>query len=197
MSYIDLLFIALVFGLAFWGYLTGVVGAAIWLVAAYISIMFGAQFVGRVVPYFGFPAIAVSLVAPVGYIIFSAGVFLLARMASTTLRLAINMTPLKWVNDIGGALVGALLGTSISLAAIALLAVFTYAIPLDALTIGGTSYAESFALLHLDSEPRRWLDEQLTASVTIDVLSNLRPLIVPFAPERIGVAVDVLFSRLR
>ena len=43
---------------------------------------------------------------------------------------------------------------------------------------------------------RFWLDQQLTGSLFIEVLANLRPVVVPFAPRELGIAVDVLFSRV-
>ena len=79
---------------------------------------------------------------------------------------------------------------------IAVAAVLTYVVPEGALDYGGVSYAESYSRIHLNSGPRSWLDEQLTGSLFVEVLASLRPVIVPFAPRELGIAVDVLFSRV-
>ena len=69
-------------------------------------------------------------------------------------------------------------------------------VPDGALDYGGASYSESFSRIYLSSGPRSWLDQQLTGSLFVEILANLRPVIVPFAPRELGIAVDVLFSRV-
>ena len=121
---------------------------------------------------------------------------MVARFISMSIRSGINVTPLRWVNDIGGALMGFILGVFAVVGFIALAATFTYVVPEGALDQGGVSYSESYSRIYLNSGPRFWLDQQLTGSLFVEVLANLRPVVVPFAPRELGIAVDVLFSRV-
>ena len=196
MNGLDGIFILTILLLAYWGFQTGVIGAAIWLIAAYGSIVLGAQIVGWTIPRLDLPENFGSIVTSFGYILVSAAVFTFARMISISVRSAINVTPLKWVNDIGGAFFGALLGVFAVTAIIAIAAIFTYVVPNDALEYGGVSYSAAYSQIYLDGGAREWLDEQLTGSLVVEMLANLRGLIVPFAPRELGIAVEVLFSRV-
>ncbi len=196
MNGLDGIFILTILLLAFWGFQTGVIGAAIWLVAAYGSIVLGAQIVGWTIPRLGIPQNLGSIVTSFGYILVSAVVFTLARMISISIRSAINVSPLRWVNDIGGALLGALLGILAVAAIIAVAAIFTYVVPEGALEYGGASYSASYSQIYLNNGPRAWLDEQLTGSLIVEMMANLRGVIVPIAPRELGIAVEVLFSRV-
>ena len=196
MNGLDGIFILTILLLSFWGVQGGVLGTAIWLVAAYAAIVVGAQLMGRVVPLFGFPANLTSITTTIGYIIASALVGILARSASSSVRAVINITPLRWVNDIGGALLGGLVGLILVTALIVAAAAFTYVVPEGALELGGASYSLSYSQIYLYDAPRSWLDEQLTSSLVVETISGLRGIIVPLAPNEIGIAVDVLFSRV-
>ena len=196
MNGLDGIFILTILLLAFWGFQVGVLGTAIWLVAAYGAIVLGAQLAGRVVPLLGFPANYTSIATTVGYIIVSALVGILARSVSSSVRAMINVTPLRWVNDFGGALLGGVVGIVLVTAVIVAAAAFTYVVPEDALEYGGASYSVSYSQIYLYDAPRSWLDEQLTGSLVVEIISGLRGIIVPFAPNEVGVAVDVLFSRV-
>ena len=153
MNGLDGIFILTILLLAFWGFQTGVIGAAIWLVAAYGSIVLGAQIVGWTIPRLGIPQNLGSVVTSFGYILVSAAVFTLARMISMSIRSAINVSPLRWVNDIGGALLGALLGVLAVTAIIAVAAIFTYVVPEGALEYGGASYSASYSQIYLNKRP--------------------------------------------
>ena len=196
MNGLDGIFFLTIVLLAFWGFKVGVVGAAIWLVAAYASIVLGAHIVGWTIPRLGLPENLTSLVTSFGYILVSAAIFMVARMFSLSIRSGINISPLRWVNDLGGALLGLVLGVFAVVGFIAFAATFTYVVPDGALERGGVSYADSFAQTYLASGPRAWLDRLLTGSLFVEMLANLRPVIVPFAPRELGIAVDVLFSRV-
>ncbi len=196
MNGLDGIFILTILLLAFWGFQTGIVGAAIWLIAAYGSIVLGAHIVGWTVPRLGLPENVGSIAVSFGYILVSATIFFFARMVSISVRSAINVTPLRWVNDGGGALFGVVIGVVAVAAIIALTAIFTYVVPDNALDVGSVSYSASYSQTHLGGGVRSWLDEQLTGSLTVNLFGNLRGLIVPIAPRELGIAVEVLFSRL-
>ena len=196
MNGLDGIFILTILLLAFWGFQVGVLGTAIWLVAAYGAIVLGAQLVGRVVPLLGLPANYTSIATTMGYIIVSTLVGILARSVASSVRAMINVTPLRWVNDIGGALLGAAVGFILVTALIAVAAAFTYVVPEGAIEYGGVSYSASYSQIYLHDAPRSWLDEQLTGSLVVEILAGLRGIIVPIAPNEIGIAVDVLFSRV-
>ena len=196
MNGLDAIFVATIVLLGFWGFRTGILGTAIWLIAAYVSIVFGAQIVGWTIPRLGLPENFGSIFTSFGYVLVSAAVFFLARMISMSLKSGINVTPLRWVNDLGGALLGIACGVVAVLAFIALAATVTYVIPIDALDIGGPYYSASFSEIYLDSGPRQWLDAQLTGSLIVELIGNISPVIVPFAPRELGLAVEVLFLRI-
>ena len=196
MNGLDGIFILAIVLAAIWGFKIGVIGAAIWLIAAYISVVLGATVVGWTMPRLGFPGNLASLATSFAYILASAAVFMVARAISLSLRSGINFTPLRWANDLGGAVLGLVFGVFAVVGFIAVAAVVTYVVPEGALDYGGASYSESFSQIYLSSGPRSWLDQQLTGSLFLEIIANLRPVIVPFAPRELGIAVDVLFARV-
>ncbi len=196
MNLLDLVLLIMVAALAYWGLATGLVGAAIWFIAVYVSVVLGAQAVGRVVPVLGLPESWTAAVVPIGSLIFGIAVFWLAAMVATALKQTINVTPLKWVNRLGGAFFGAACGIVLAIAFIVMAAAFTYVVPEDSAGAGSLGYASGFAQGYLFDQPRRWLDEQLSNSSIVAMATMLRPLLIPFAPSEIGIAVDVLESRM-
>ena len=110
MNGLDGIFILAIVLAAIWGFKIGVIGAAIWLIAAYISVVLGANVVGWTLPRLGLPENFASLATSFAYILASAVVFMVARAISLSLRSGINFTPLRWANDIGGAILGLVFG---------------------------------------------------------------------------------------
>ena len=196
MSGLDGIFILTIALLAFWGFRTGVFGTAIWLVAAFGAIFLGAQIVSRVVPLLGLSDNYFSIVTSFAYVLFSAAVFAVAGWISTSVQLVIGFTPLKWINGIGGALLGAVTGIFVVAAMIAGLAMFTYVVPEGSLEFSGVLYAASYSGIFI-SGPRLWLHDQLTHSLVVEAFSVLPVFILPFAPREIGIAVEVLFSNVQ
>lgn len=196
MNGLDGIFILAIVLLTYWGFKIGVIGAAIWFIAAYISVVLGALIVGWTMPRLGLPENFASIAMSIGYVLASAAVFMVARLISLSIRSGINFTPLRWANDLGGAILGFAFGVFAVVGFIAVAAVLTYVVPDGALDYGDTSYSESFSQIYLTSGPRSWLDSLLTGSFFVEMLANLRPVILPFAPRELGIAVDVLFSRV-
>lgn len=192
---LDLVFAVLLAFLIFWGYSNGVLGSGIWFVAVFLSVTLGAQTVGRLIPALGFPPAWGSFIASVGYVIVSAVTFFLAKLVASTVNSAVSITPLKWVNSGGGALFGLALGIVAVAAAVAGLAVFTYVVPDLLQGAGILGRATAFSQGYLFDQPRMWLDGQLTESIIVRGALSLRPLLVPFAPDNVGVAVDILERR--
>lgn len=186
--------VALAF-LIFWGYTNGVVGASIWFVAVFASVTVGAQTVGRIVPAVGLPANWESGIASIGYVIVSAITFFVAKLVASSVNQAVSLTPLKWINVGGGALFGFALGAVVVATVVAGLATFTYVIPDLDFGSGILGRATAFSQGYLFDQPRLWLDQQLTGSFAVRGALSLRPLLIPFAPENVGVAIDVLESR--
>ncbi len=195
MNILDIAFALTILVLAGWGYYIGVIGAVIWLVTAYLSVVIGSQIVVRTIPLIGLSEEYASLVISFGFILISALIFQLARIASRGLRSAINLTPARFLNDVGGTILGALLGTLAVVAIIAVAATFTYVVPEDAVDLGNSSYASAFSQYYLNTEPRAWLDHQLTNSRFVQTLSNIQTLLIPIAPREVGLALEVLFWR--
>ena len=192
---LDLVFAVLLAFLIFWGYSNGVLGSGIWFIAVFLSVTLGAQTVGRLIPALGFPPAWGSFIASVGYVIVSALTFFVAKLVASTVNSAVSITPLKWVNSVGGALFGLALGIVAVAATVAGLAVFTYVVPDLLQGAGILGRATAFSQGYLFDQPRMWLDDQLTQSIIVRGALSLRPLLVPFAPDNVGVAVDILEQR--
>ena len=192
---LDLVFAVLLAFLIFWGYSNGVLGSGIWFIAVFLSVTLGAQTVGRLIPALGFPPAWGSFIASVGYVIVSAVTFFVAKLIASTVNSAVSITPLKWINSGGGALFGLALGIVAVAATVAGLAVFTYVVPDLLQGAGILGRATAFSQGYLFDQPRMWLDDQLTQSIIVRGALSLRPLLVPFAPENVGVAVDILERR--
>ena len=192
---LDLVFAVLLAFLIFWGYSNGVLGSGIWFIAVFLSVTLGAQTVGRLIPALGFPPAWGSFIASIGYVIVSAVTFFVAKLVASTVNSAVSITPLKWVNSGGGALFGLALGIVAVAATVAGLAVFTYVVPDLLQGAGILGRATAFSQGYLFDQPRMWLDDQLTQSIIVRGALSLRPLLVPFAPDNVGVAVDILERR--
>ena len=192
---LDLVFAVLLAFLIFWGYSNGVLGSGIWFIAVFLSVTLGAQTVGRLIPALGFPPAWGSFIASVGYVIVSAVTFFVAKLVASTVNSAVSITPLKWVNSGGGALFGLALGIVAVAATVAGLAVFTYVVPDLLQGAGILGRATAFSQGYLFDQPRMWIDDQLTQSIIVRGALSLRPLLVPFAPDNVGVAVDILEQR--
>lgn len=201
---LDFVFAIILAFLLFWGYSNGVVGTGIWFLAVFLSVTIGTQTVGRVVPEIGLPAPGQAALASIGYVLVSAATFFIAKLVSSTLNQAVSLTPLKWINVLGGALAGLAIGIVVVAAVIAGLAVFAY---LDLqfereFFEAAAQYTEVADLAdraeyYLFQRPREWLDEQMRQSIAVQAALTLRPLLVPFAPADVGDAVDILDERPR
>lgn len=192
---LDFVFAVMLAFLIFWGYANGVLGAGIWFVAVFASVTVGAQTVGRVVPALGFPAAWSSFIASIGYVLVSAVTFFVAKLVASSANSAISVTPLKWVNIGGGATFGFALGVVAVATVVAGLATFTYVLPDLGQGPGVLGRATAFSQGYLFDQPRLWLDQQLTESIVVKGALSLRPLLIPFAPDNVGIAVDVLERR--
>ena len=197
MSAIDLIFILTIALLTYWGFKTGAADTAIWLVAGYAIFVINGQVVGRTIPLLDLPENYLSIATFIGYIVFAATVFTLARWASKSMDVVLSVPPLGCLNRLGGALLGGLLGIFAVAALVTAAAILTYVIPEGALDFGGVSYASSFSQIYIDVAPRSWLDDQLTHSFFARGFSVLPALILPFAPREIGLAVEVMFDNLK
>lgn len=196
MSFLDLLFLAILLFFLWWGYRSGFTGAVIWFVAVYVSILISAQITGRVLPNIGLPENVSSFVTPIGFAMVSATIFFLANILATGVKQGVSVTPLKWVNVVGGIVVGAALGLAVTLAVIVMAATFTYVVPDDVTSSDALGYALGVSQGYLFDQPRAWLDEQLTSSAIVEMVMIFKPLVVPFAPSDTGIAVDVLEYRI-
>ena len=196
MSFIDLLFIAILLFFLWWGYRSGFTGAVIWFVAVYISILISAQITGRILPNIGLPENVSAFVTPIGFAMVSAMTFFSANILATGVKQGVNVTALKWFNILGGIVVGAGLGVAVTLAVIVMAATFTYVVPDDAISSDALGYALGVSQGYLFDQPRAWMDQQLTSSAIVEMVMVFKPLVIPFAPGDTGIAVDVLDYRI-
>ncbi len=191
----DTIFVCGLVAIVIWGMSVGFLGAVIWCLAVWLSIAVSAQLVGRIFPNLGLPEGLAAVLTSVGYAIVSGVVIFFASIAAEGVRTALSLTPLEWVDRFGGAIFGLLLGLVGILAFIAIAATMTYVIPDDASGPGSVWRSMGFAQSYLEG-PRRWLDDQMTHSLIVKNALLVRPPIVPFAPDEIGIATEVLKARM-
>lgn len=192
---LDITLLIIFAALVWFGMRTGITGAAIWFAAVWLSITAGAQTVGRIAPHLGLPENLSSAATAIGYVLVSSAVFLIAKTVSLAVKQAIGITPLGWINTIGGIFFGATIGVAAILGIIAVAATVTYVIPDYATGSAATEIALGFAEGYLEG-PREWLDTQLTESTIVAIAMNARTLLVPFAPDETGIAIDILNSKI-
>lgn len=192
--------LVVVFALAaLWGYRTGLIDAALNVVAIYVGLFLSGLFAGRVLSLFwdGVESEAVS--TAIGYAIIFVAVFIASRVVSTIIKKALKITMMGWVDNVGGIVVGLVAGVLIAGGVMTVAARYTYVIPEDTseLTEGGIqAMVKNAAVNYAEQGARDRLDVLLTESQVVPSLLNLRGFVVEFAPEDFGVALDILESRI-
>ena len=190
----------LVFALtALWGYKTGLIDAALNAITIYVGLFLSGLFAARVLSLFWDGVESESVSTAIGYVIIFVTVFIASRIVSGIIKKALKITFTGWVDNLGGIVVGLVAGMLIAGGVMTVAARYTYIIPenTDDLTSAGIQdMVQQAAENYVEQGARDKLDGFLTESQLVPSLLGLRGVVIEFAPEDFGVALDILESRI-
>ena len=190
----------LVFALtALWGYKTGLIDAALNAITIYVGLFLSGLFAARVLSLFWDGVESESVSTAVGYVIIFVTVFIASRIVSGIIKKALKITFTGWVDNLGGIVIGLVAGMLIAGGVMTVAARYTYIIPenTDDLTSAGIQdMIQQAAENYVEQGARDKLDGFLTESQLVPSLLGLRGVVIEFAPEDFGVALDILESRI-
>lgn len=190
----------LVFALtALWGYKTGLIDAALNAITIYVGLFLSGLFAARVLSLFWDGVESESVSTAVGYVIIFVTVFIASRIVSGIIKKALKITFTGWVDNLGGIVIGLVAGMLIAGGVMTVAARYTYIIPenTDDLTSAGIQdMIQQAAENYVEQGARDKLDGFLTESQLVSSLLGLRGVVIEFAPEDFGVALDILESRI-
>ncbi len=190
----------LVFALtALWGYKTGLIDAALNAITIYVGLFLSGLFAARVLSLFWDGVESESVSTAVGYVIIFVTVFIASRIVSGIIKKALKITFMGWVDNLGGIVIGLVAGMLIAGGVMTVAARYTYIIPenTDDLTSAGIQdMIQQAAENYVEQGARDKLDGFLTESQLVPSLLGLRGVVIEFAPEDFGVALDILESRI-
>ena len=190
----------LVFALtALWGYKTGLIDAALNAITIYVGLFLSGLFAARVLSLFWDGVESESVSTAIGYVIIFVTVFIASRIVSGIVKKALKITFMGWVDNLGGIVIGLVAGVLIAGGVMTVAARYTYIIPenTDDLTSAGIQdMIQQAAENYVEQGARDKLDGFLTESQLVPSLLGLRGVVIEFAPEDFGVALDILESRI-
>ena len=190
----------LVFALtALWGYKTGLIDAALNAITIYVGLFLSGLFAARVLSLFWDGVESESVSTAIGYVIIFVAVFIASRIVSGIIKKALKITFTGWVDNLGGIVIGLVAGMLIAGGVMTVAARYTYIIPenTDDLTSAGIQdMIQQAAENYVEQGARDKLDGFLTESQLVPSLLGLRGVVIEFAPEDFGVALDILESRI-
>ena len=190
----------LVFALtALWGYKTGLIDAALNAITIYVGLFLSGLFAARVLSLFWDGVESESASTAIGYVIIFVTVFIASRIVSGIIKKALKITLTGWVDNLGGIVIGLVAGMLIAGGVMTVAARYTYIIPenTDDLTSAGIQdMIQQAAENYVEQGARDKLDGFLTESQLVPSLLGLRGVVIEFAPEDFGVALDILESRI-
>ncbi len=190
----------LVFALtALWGYKTGLIDAALNAITIYVGLFLSGLFAARVLSLFWDGVESESVSTAIGYVIIFVTVFIASRIVSGIIKKALKITFMGWVDNLGGIVIGLVAGMLIAGGVMTVAARYTYIIPenTDDLTSAGIQdLIQQAAENYVEQGARDKLDGFLTESQLVPSLLGLRGVVIEFAPEDFGVALDILESRI-
>ena len=190
----------LVFALtALWGYKTGLIDAALNAITIYVGLFLSGLFAARVLSLFWDGVESESVSTAIGYVIIFVTVFIASRIVSGIIKKALKITFTGWVDNLGGIVIGLVAGMLIAGGVMTVAARYTYIIPenTDDLTSAGIQHmVQQAAENYVEQGARDKLDGFLTESQLVPSLLGLRGVVIEFAPEDFGVALDILESRI-
>ena len=199
MNVLDWVLIAVFALAALWGYKTGLVSAALNATAVYLGLFLSGLFAGRVLSLLWDGVESEAISTAIGYVIIFAAVFIASRIVSSIIKKALKLTFMGWVDSLGGIVIGLVAGVLIAGGVMTVAARYTYVIPENTgdLTASGIQeMIQQAAQNYVEEGARDKFDGLLTESQIVPSLLNLRGIVIEFAPDDFGVALDILESRI-
>jgi len=184
---------------ALWGYKSGLIDAALNAITIYVGLFLSGLFAARVLSLFWDGVESESVSTAIGYVIIFVTVFIASRIVSGIIKKALKITFMGWVDNLGGIVIGLVAGMLIAGGVMTVAARYTYIIPenTDDLTSAGIQdMIQQAAENYVEQGARDKLDGFLTESQLVPSLLGLRGVVIEFAPEDFGVALDILESRI-
>lgn len=184
---------------ALWGYKTGLIDAALNAITIYVGLFLSGLFAARVLSLFWDGVESESVSTAIGYVIIFVTVFIASRIVSGIIKKALKITFMGWVDNLGGIVIGLVAGMLIAGGVMTVAARYTYIIPenTDDLTSAGIQdMIQQAAENYVEQGARDKLDGFLTESQLVPSLLGLRGVVIEFAPEDFGLALDILESRI-
>ena len=184
---------------ALWGYKAGLIDAALNAITIYVGLFLSGLFAARVLSLFWDGVESESVSTAIGYVIIFVTVFIASRIVSGIIKKALKITFMGWVDNLGGIVIGLVAGVLIAGGVMTVAARYTYIIPenTDDLTSAGIQdMIQQAAENYVEQGARDKLDGFLTESQLVPSLLGLRGVVIEFAPEDFGVALDILESRI-
>ena len=184
---------------ALWGYKTGLIDAALNAITIYVGLFLSGLFAARVLSLFWDGVESESVSTAIGYVIIFVTVFIASRIVSGIIKKALKITFMGWVDNLGGIVIGLVAGVLIAGGVMTVAARYTYIIPenTDDLTSAGIQdMIQQAAENYVEQGARDKLDGFITESQLVPSLLGLRRVVIEFAPEDFGVALDILESRI-
>ena len=184
---------------ALWGYKTGLIDAALNAITIYVGLFLSGLFAARVLSLFWDGVESESVSTAIGYVIIFVTVFIASRIVSGIIKKALKITFMGWVDNLGGIVIGLVAGMLIAGGVMTVAARYTYIIPEntdDLASAGIQDMIQQAAENYVEQGARGKLDGFLTESQLVPSLLGLRGVVIEFAPEDFGVALDILESRI-
>jgi uncharacterized membrane protein required for colicin V production len=184
---------------ALWGYKTGLIDAALNAITIYVGLFLSGLFAARVLSLFWDGLESESVSTAIGYVIIFVTVFIASRIVSGIIKKALKITFMGWVDNLGGIVIGLVAGMLIAGGVMTVAARYTYIIPEntdDLASAGIQDMIQQAAENYVEQGARGKLDGFLTESQLVPSLLGLRGVVIEFAPEDFGVALDILESRI-
>ena len=184
---------------ALWGYKTGLIDAALNAITIYVGLFLSGLFAARVLSLFWDGVESESVSTAIGYVIIFVAVFIASRIVSGIIKKALKITFMGWVDNLGGIVIGLVAGMLIAGGVMTVAARYTYIIPEntnDLTSAGIQDMIQQAAENYVEQGARDKLDGFLTESQLVPSLLGLRGVVIEFAPEDFGVALDILESRI-
>jgi len=184
---------------ALWGYKTGLIDAALNAITIYVGLFLSGLFAARVLSLFWDGLESESVSTAIGYVIIFVTVFIASRIVSGIIKKALKITFMGWVDNLGGIVIGLVAGMLIAGGVMTVAARYTYIIPEntdDLASAGIQDMIQQAAENYAEQGARGKLDGFLAESQLVPSLLGLRGVVIEFAPEDFGVALDILESRI-
>jgi uncharacterized membrane protein required for colicin V production len=184
---------------ALWGYKTGLIDAALNAITIYVGLFLSGLFAARVLSLFWDGVESESVSTAIGYVIIFVTVFIASRIVSGIIKKALKITFMGWVDNLGGIVIGLVAGMLIAGGVMTVAARYTYIIPEntdDLASAGIQDMIQQAAENYAEQGARGKLDGFLSESQLVPSLLGLRGVVIEFAPEDFGVALDILESRI-